>query len=272
MTSAEALEFREGDHMFSVSNKIVFITGASSGIGESCAHAFAAQGARLLLCSRRTDRIQAFADELTKAHGSGAALAFQLDVRNQPAVEKAVSELPAEWQEIEILVNNAGLSRGLDKLHEGQLQDWEEMIDTNIKGLLYISRAVIPGMVKRGKGHIINIGSLAGVEVYPGGNVYCATKHAVRALSTGMRMDLLGSSVRVTNIQPGMVETEFSVVRFHGDQDRAGKVYENLQPLSPDDIADLILFAATRPPHVDIAEMTVMPTAQASATLSYRGK
>jgi 3-hydroxy acid dehydrogenase / malonic semialdehyde reductase len=254
----------------SLRNKIVFITGASSGIGESCARAFADLGARVLLCARRLDRVQALAAELITKHGANAAFAFQLDVRNQPAVEKAVRELPPEWQEIEVLVNNAGLSRGLDKVHEGLLRDWEEMIDTNIKGLLYISRAVMPGMVQRDNGHIINIGSLAGVEVYPGGNVYCATKHAVRALSTGMRMDLLGTAIRVTNIQPGMVETEFSAVRFHGDQNRADRVYENLQPLSPEDIAEIIVFAATRPPHVDIAEMTIMPTAQASATLNYR--
>jgi 3-hydroxy acid dehydrogenase / malonic semialdehyde reductase len=256
--------------MYSLRDKIVFITGASSGIGQSCARAFAAQGAKMLLCARRIDRVQALASELINVYGGNIARAFELDVRDQAAVEQAMNALTPEWQEIEVLVNNAGLSRGLEKLHEGNLQDWEEMIDTNVKGLLYVSRAVIPGLVKRGKGHVINIGSIAGVEVYPNGNVYCATKHAVRALSTGMRMDLLGTPVRVTNIQPGMVETEFSLVRFHGDQARADKVYENLQPLTPDDIADLIVFAATRPPHVDIAELTVMATAQASATLSHR--
>jgi 3-hydroxy acid dehydrogenase / malonic semialdehyde reductase len=256
--------------MYSLREKIVFITGASSGIGQSCARLFAAQGAKVLMCARRIDRVQALASELINAYGDGNARAFQLDVRNQNDVEQTITALPPEWQDIEVLVNNAGLSRGLEKLHEGDLQDWEEMIDTNVKGLLYVSRAVIPGLVKRGKGHVINVGSIAGVEVYPNGNVYCATKHAVRALSTGMRMDLLGTPIRVTNIQPGMVETEFSLVRFHGDQGRADKVYENLQPLTPDDIADLIVFAATRPPHVDIAELTVMPTAQASAILNHR--
>jgi NADP-dependent 3-hydroxy acid dehydrogenase YdfG len=183
-----------------------------------------------------------------------------------------MESLPPEWQAIEVLVNNAGLSRGLDKLHEGNLQDWEEMIDTNVKGLLYVSRAVIPGMVKRGVGHIVNLGSIAGVEVYPGGNVYCATKFAVRALSQGMRLDLFGTPIRVTNVQPGMVETEFSMVRFHGDQARADKVYDGLQPLSPADIADAIVYATTRPPHVNIVEMLITPQAQASTTMAYREK
>jgi len=257
--------------MYSLRDKIVFITGASSGIGASCARAFAAQGARVLMCARRIERIEALAAELKKEHGV-AAHAFQLDVRDQPAVEKAMASLSPEWEALEVLVNNAGLARGMSKLHEGNLQDWEEMIDTNVKGLLYVSRAVIPGMIKRGVGHLINLGSIAGVEAYPGGNVYCATKAAVRFLSQGLRMDLLGTPIRVTNIQPGMVETEFSVVRFHGDQERSDKVYEGLRPLTGDDIADLIVFAATRPPHVNINEMTVMPVAQASATMSYREK
>lgn len=257
--------------MYSLRDKIVFITGASAGIGASCARAFAAQGAKVLMSARRLDRIEALAAELKKEHGV-AAHAFQLDVRDQPAVEKAMAGLPPEWQAIEVLVNNAGLSRGLDKLHEGRLQDWEEMIDTNVKGLLYVSHAVIPGMVKRGVGHIINLGSIAGVEVYPGGNVYCATKAAVRSISQGMRLDLLGTPLRVTNVQPGMVETEFSMVRFHGDQARADKVYGGLTPLTPDDIADAIVYAATRPPHVNIVEMLITPQAQASTTMSYREK
>ena len=257
--------------MYSLHDKVVFITGASAGIGASCARAFAAQGAKVLMSARRLDRIEALAAELKKEHGVSAH-AFQLDVRDRLAVEKAIAGLPPEWEAVEVLVNNAGLSRGLDKLHEGKLQDWEEMIDTNVKGLLYVSRAVIPGMVQRRVGHIINLGSIAGVEAYPGGNVYCATKAAVRLLSQGLRMDLLGTPLRVTNIQPGMVETEFSRVRFHGDQSRADKVYEGLQPLTGDDIADLIVFAATRPPHVNINEMTVMPVAQASTTLYYREK
>jgi serine 3-dehydrogenase len=257
--------------MYSLRDKIIFITGASSGIGAACARAFAAQGAKVLLCARRLERIQALVDELQKEHGV-AAHAFQLDVRDQPAVESAITSLPPEWEAIEVLVNNAGLSRGLDKLHEGKLQDWEEMIDTNVKGLLYVSRAVIPGMVKRGVGHIINLGSIAGHEVYPGGNVYCATKSAVRALSQGLRIDLLGTPLRVSNVEPGMVETEFSLVRFHGDEARADKVYDGITPLTPDDIADAIVYCATRPPHVNIAEMIVMPTAQASAIFNYRSK
>ncbi len=257
--------------MYALRDKIVLVTGASAGIGASCARAFAAQGARVLMSARRLDRIEALAAELKKDYGV-AACGFQLDVRDQPAVEKAIESLPPEWQAIEVLVNNAGLSRGLDKLYEGNLQDWEEMIDTNVKGLLYVSRAVIPGMVKRGAGHIVNLGSIAGVEVYPGGNVYCATKFAVRALSQGMRLDLSGTPIRVTNVQPGMVETEFSVVRFHGDQARADKVYDGLQPLAPDDIADAIVYATTRPPHVNIVEMLITPQAQASPTMTYRGK
>ena len=255
--------------MYSLKNKIVFVTGASSGIGKSCARGFAGQGAKILMCARRADRLKGFAAELKKEFGVPVHH-FSLDVRDQPAVEKAVAGLAKDWRAIEVLVNNAGLSRGLSKLHEGLLSDWEEMIDTNVKGLLYVSRAVIPGMVERGSGHVINIGSIAGHEVYPGGNVYCATKFAVRALSMGLRLDLNGTLVRVSEVSPGMVETEFSVVRFHGDTARAGKVYQGLTPLSPDDIADAVVWCATRPPHVNISEMIVMPTAQASTTLVHR--
>jgi 3-hydroxy acid dehydrogenase / malonic semialdehyde reductase len=255
--------------VYSLKNKVVFITGASSGIGRSCTRAFAQQGARLILAARRVDRLKELAAELERKPGEDI-LFLALDVRDQPAVERAVSGLPAEWAAIEVLVNNAGLSRGLDKLHEGKLEDWEEMIDVNIKGLLYVSRAVIPGMVKRGQGHIINLGSIAGYEVYSGGNVYCATKFAVRAISKGLRLDLNGTNIRVSEVSPGMVETEFSVVRFHGDKERAGKVYQGLTPLSPDDIAEAVVFCATRPPHVNISEIMVMPTAQASATMVYR--
>jgi len=255
--------------MVSLKNKVVFITGASSGIGRSCARAFAEQGARLILAARRRERLEELAAELKRKPGEDILL-LTLDVRDQPAVERALNGLPAKWAEIDVLVNNAGLSRGLDKIHEGKLNDWEEMIDANIKGLLYVSRAVIPGLVKRDRGHVINIGSIAGYEVYPGGNVYCATKFAVRALSKGMRIDLNGTSIRVSEIAPGMVETEFSLVRFHGDKERAGKVYKGLTPLSPDDIADAAIYCATRPPHVNIESMIVMPTAQASATLASR--
>jgi 3-hydroxy acid dehydrogenase / malonic semialdehyde reductase len=255
--------------MFSLKNKVVLVTGASSGIGKSCARAFAGQGAKILMCARRSDRLKGFAAELKNEFGVPVHQ-FSLDVRDQPAVEKAVAGLAKDWRAIEVLVNNAGLSRGLSKLHEGLLSDWEEMIDTNVKGLLYVSRAVIPGMVEQGSGHVINIGSIAGHEVYPGGNVYCATKFAVRALSMGLRLDLNGTPVRVSEVSPGMVETEFSVVRFHGDTDRAGKVYQGLTPLSPDDIADAVVWCATRPPHVNISEMIVMPTAEASTTLVHR--
>ena len=255
--------------MYSLKNKVVFITGASSGIGRSCVWAFAGTGAQLILAARRLSRLEELAVELKRKPGEDILL-LAVDVRDQPAVERTVNGLPAEWQAIDILVNNAGLSRGLDKLHEGKLEDWEEMIDVNIKGLLYVSRAVIPGMVKRGNGHIINIGSIAGREVYPGGNVYCATKFAVDALSKGMRLDLSGTGLRVSQVSPGMVETEFSLVRFRGDKERAGKVYQGLTPLSPDDIADAVVHCATRPPHVNISEMIVMPTAQASTTLVHR--
>ncbi len=250
-------------------NKVVFITGASSGIGRSCALAFAGTGARLILAARRLQRLEALAIELKRKPGQDILL-LAIDVRNQPAVERAVNGLPVGWAAIDVLVNNAGLSRGLDKLHEGKLDDWEEMIDVNIKGLLYVSRAVIPEMVKRGHGHVINIGSIAGREVYPGGNVYCATKFAVDALSKGMRLDLSGTGLRVSQVSPGMVETEFSLVRFRGDKERAGKIYQGLTPLSPDDIADAVVYCATRPPHVNISEMVVMPTDQASTMLVHR--
>jgi 3-hydroxy acid dehydrogenase/malonic semialdehyde reductase len=255
--------------MYSLKDRVVFITGASAGIGRSCARAFAAEGARLLLCARRADRLKTLAAELKKEFGVPVH-DFALDVRDQPAVEKAVAGLAKDWRAIEVLVNNAGLSRGLDKLHQGRVDDWEEMIDTNIKGLLYVSRAVIPGMAERASGHVINIGSVAGYEVYPGGNVYCATKFAVRALSKGLRLDLNGTPIRVTEVAPGLVETEFSMVRFHGEAERAGKVYQGLTPLSPDDIADAVVWCATRPPHVNISRLTVMPTAQASATMISR--
>jgi 3-hydroxy acid dehydrogenase/malonic semialdehyde reductase len=256
-------------NVHSLKGKIVFITGASAGIGRSCACAFAAEGAKLLLCARRVDRLKAFASELKKEFGVSVHH-FALDVRDQAAVEKSLAGLSEDWRAIEVLVNNAGLSRGLAKLQEGLLNDWEEMIDTNVKGLLYVSRAVIPGMVERGSGHVINIGSIAGQEVYPGGNVYCATKFAVRALTKGLRLDLNGTPVRVSEVAPGLVETEFSIVRFRGDTERAGKVYQGLTPLSPDDIADAVVWCATRPPHVNVSEVVVMPTAQASTMLVHR--
>jgi serine 3-dehydrogenase len=255
--------------MLSLKDKIVFITGASSGIGESSARAFAALGARVLLCGRREDKLEKLAAALAREHGV-TVHAFRLDVRDQAAVDQAVAAIPAEWRAIDVLVNNAGLSRGLDKLPHGLLGDWEEMIDTNVKGLLYVTRAVLPGMIERGRGHIINIGSIAGHEVYPAGNVYCASKFAVRALSKGLRLDLNGTPIRVSEVAPGMVETEFSLVRFHGDAERAGKVYQGLTPLGPGDVADAVVWCATRPLHVNVSEVVVMPTAQASTTLVHR--
>jgi 3-hydroxy acid dehydrogenase/malonic semialdehyde reductase len=255
--------------MIRLKDKIIFITGASSGIGRACARAFAAQGASLLLAARRAERLDKLAAELKTAFGT-ASHCVALDVRDRKAVAKTLAGLPAKWKDVEVLVNNAGLSRGLDKLQEGKLADWEEMIDTNVKGLLYVSRAVLPGMVTRGRGHVINIGSIAGREVYPGGNVYCATKSAVGAITKGMRFDLNGTGVRVSTVDPGLTETEFSMVRFHGDAERAGKTYQGFTPLAPEDIADAVVYCATRPLHVDVAEMLVLPTAQASTTLVHR--
>lgn len=253
--------------MQTLKNSIVLITGASSGIGRSCAVKFAETGARLILTARRKERLDALARELEK---QTRVLTLQLDVSDHKAVEKVLGGLPKEWQAVDVLVNNAGLSRGLDKLHEGKLQDWEEMIDTNVKGLLYVSRAIIPGMVSRAKGTIINIGSIAGHEVYPRGNVYAATKHAVNALTKGLRMDLMDTPLRVCTVDPGLVETEFSMVRFRGDAEKAKVVYQNLEPLTPDDVAETVVFCATRPPHVQIAELIVLPTAQASTTMVHR--
>ncbi|AFY45028.1 SDR family oxidoreductase [Nostoc sp. PCC 7107] len=255
--------------MISLKNKIVLITGASSGIGTACAKVFAGAGARLILAARRLERLQELANTLHQEFGTATHL-LQLDVRDRPAVESTITNLPADWSNIDILINNAGLSRGLDKLHEGDFQDWEEMIDTNIKGLLYLSRYIVPGMVKRSRGHIVNLGSIAGHQTYPGGNVYCATKAAVKAISEGLKQDLLGTPVRVTSVDPGMVETEFSEVRFHGDGERAKRVYQGVNPLTPDDIADVIFFCTTRSPHVNINEVILMPVDQASATLVHR--
>ncbi|KAB8321128.1 SDR family oxidoreductase [Tolypothrix campylonemoides VB511288] len=254
--------------MLSVENQIVLITGASSGIGAACAKVFANAGAKLILAARRLERLQELVQTL---HTSSVQFhLLQLDVSDRSAVESAISTLPPAWSEIDILINNAGLSRGLDKLHEGDIQDWEEMIDTNIKGLLYLTRYVVPGMVKRDRGHVVNIGSIAGHQIYPRGNVYCGTKAAVRAISEGLKQDLLGTPIRVSSVDPGMVETEFSEVRFHGDSDRAKKVYQGVTPLTPDDVADVIFFCVTRPSHVNINEVVLMPVDQASTTLVNR--
>lgn len=250
-------------------NKIVLITGASSGIGRECAVAFAGAGARLILLARRADRLAEIAAQLQSDYGT-ESLTIECDVRESIRVFSEMDTLPDHWRSIDILINNAGLSRGLETLQEGRLDDWEEMIDTNVKGLLYVSRAVLPGMIQRKTGMVINIASIAGRDVYPKGNVYCATKHAVRALSEGMRIDTNGTGVRVCNIDPGLVETEFSEVRFRGDASRAEKVYEGYMPLHGRDIAEAALFCATRPPHVTIADMLVLPIAQATATIVHK--
>jgi 3-hydroxy acid dehydrogenase/malonic semialdehyde reductase len=255
--------------MAKLKDSVVFITGASSGIGEACAHGFAAEGARLLLAARRMDRLEKMRTGLL---GEGAADVHlvELDVRDASAVAAAVEALPESWRAIDVLVNNAGLSRGLEKLYEGKLQDWDEMIDTNVKGLLYVTRAVVPGMVARGRGHVVNLGSTAGEMTYPNGAVYCATKAAERAINDGLRQDVLGTPVRVTSVDPGMVETEFSEVRFRGDTARAAKVYQGVTPLTPADVADAILWAVTRPAHVNIARVLMTPVDQANSLLFNR--
>jgi 3-hydroxy acid dehydrogenase/malonic semialdehyde reductase len=253
----------------SLDNRIVFITGASAGIGAACAHAFAAEGARLLLAARRVERLTAMQADLRKA-GAKAVHSFQLDVQNRSAVENSISALPEDWRAIDVLVNNAGLSRGLDKLWEGKTEDWEDMIDTNIKGLLWVTRAVVRGMVQRGRGHVVNLTSTAAELAYPGGNVYCGTKAAVRLINDGLRQDLMGTPVRVTSIAPGMVETEFSEVRFRGDKDRAGKVYQNITPLTAEDVADAVVWATTRPAHVNIAHLLMTTIDQANSLVFHR--
>ncbi len=251
--------------MGSLANKTVFITGASSGIGQSTARKFSECGARLILAARRTDRLEKLASELRSE-----VLVVELDIRDRAAVDAAVGGLGTKWREIDILVNNAGLGRGLDKIHEGNPEGWDEMIDTNLKGLLYVSRAIIPGMVARSKGHIINIGSIAGHELYPGGSVYCATKHAVDAITRGMLIDLADTPIRVSTVDPGLVQTAFSEVRFYGDSERAQKVYQGYKPLSPDDIAESIVWIADRPDHVQVAQLIIFPTAQGSAMVTHK--
>ncbi|MEW5799044.1 MAG: SDR family oxidoreductase [Bacteroidota bacterium] len=255
--------------MTNLKNKIVLITGASSGIGRSAAIKFAELGANLLICARRKERLEEVSREIS-ARFKVKVHSFQMDVRDHHQVKRLLNELPAEWKNISLLVNNAGLSSGFDTIQEGSIEDWEAMIDTNVKGLLYVTRAVLPGMIERKEGHIINLGSVAGRMVYPKGNVYNASKFAVRALNEGMKMDLLGTPIRVTTVDPGLVETEFSIVRFHGDKERASNVYKGITPLTPDDIADAIVWAATRPAHVNINEIVLMPVDQASPTMVNR--
>ena len=255
--------------MVSIKERIVAITGASSGIGASCSKMFAKEGASLILIARRRDKLEAVAEEIKQTYQTKIHL-LELDVSGRPAVETALSSLPEPWGDVDILVNNAGLSRGLDKLQSGDIQNWEEMIDTNLKGLLYVTRSLLPRMVERNQGHIINIGSVAGHQAYTGGNVYCATKAAVRSLSAGLKMDLLGTPIRVSCVDPGTVETDFSNVRFRGDTERAEKVYQGMNPLTPDDVAEVVVFCATRPPNVNMSEVLVLATDQSSATMIHR--
>lgn len=253
----------------SLNGKCIFITGASSGIGAACAKKFASAGANLLLCARRLELVDELAQKLRKAYHIKIHT-FGLDVRDKVAVQKSLKTLPADYQTIDILINNAGLAAGLDFFQEGNLEDWEIMIDTNVKGLLYVTKAILPGMIARNSGHIISIGSIAGHQTYPKGAVYCATKQAVNVLSSGLRMDLLGTKIRVSTVDPGAVETNFSYVRFKGDEKRATAVYEGMEPLQADDIADAVFYCAACPPHVNISEIIIMPTDQAAATMTCR--
>jgi 3-hydroxy acid dehydrogenase/malonic semialdehyde reductase len=254
--------------MISLKDRITLVTGASAGIGEACAHAFAAAGSHLILAARRRERLNGLAERLGAEHGV-RILTLELDVRDREAVNAAIEGLADDWRGIDVLVNNAGLSRALNGIHDGDAKDWNEMIDTNFKGLLWVSRAVLPGMIARDRGQVINIGSVSGRQVYGGGGVYCATKFAVRALTQGLRIDLLGTRVRCSTVDPGMVETEFSEVRFHGDAERASQVYQAFPPLRPEDVAEVVLFCATRPAHVNIQEILVMPQDQAAVYASH---
>ena len=246
--------------------KIAFITGATSGIGRATALLLAQNGFDIIATGRRTQRLEELAAEITMAR----VLPLTFDVRDKSQVKAAIAGLPPEWQQVDVLVNNAGNAHGLAPIQDGDAQDWEMMLDINVKGLLYVSQEIIPHMISRGQGHIINIGSIAGIEVYPNGNVYCASKAAVDALTQGMRFDLLREGIKVSEIKPGAVETEFSEVRFKGDKDRAATVYEGFKPLVAEDIAEVILFMVTRPAHVNLADVLVLPTAQASATVIHK--
>ena len=250
-------------------SKITLITGATAGIGEACAHVFARERYDVIITGRREDRLEKLAQQLKKEYNVNV-LTLEFDVRNREEVIGKLEALPDEWKKINVLVNNAGLSQGLDPIQDGSYEDWETMIDTNVKGLLYVTKVVSNWMIANGFGHIVNLGSIAGKEVYPNGNVYCASKHAVDALNKGMRIDLLPYGIKVTAVHPGAVETEFSEVRFKGDKTRAKKVYDGFEPLVAKDIAETIWFVVSRPPHVNINELTIMPTAQANAMNIYR--
>ena len=249
-------------------NKLTLITGATSGIGQACAEKFAANNHDLIITGRRESRLKELAEKLKKNYGI-QVLPLSFDIRDKKEVDESVAKIPSDWK-VEILLNNAGLAAGLSPIQEGSVEDWEQMIDTNIKGLLYISKAIIPKMIEQGKGHIINIGSIAGKEVYPQGNVYCASKHAVDALTKGMRLDLLPHGIKVSQVAPGLVETEFSLVRFKGDTEIAEKVYQGYEPLKGEDVADAVYYIASLPPHVNINDLLIMPTAQANATTLHK--
>lgn len=248
--------------------KIVMVTGATSGIGEACAKKFANGGYNVIITGRRHDKLEALKTQL-EAQGA-RVLALTFDVREREAARKAVESIDGEWADIDVLVNNAGLALGLDKEYEGDFNEWDTMIDTNVKGLLNMTRFIVPGMVKRNRGHVINIGSVAGDAAYANGNVYCATKAAVKAITDGLRIDVSESAVRVTNIKPGLVQTNFSNVRFHGDDAKAENVYKGIKPLTGDDIADVAFYAASAPAHVQIAEVLVLATHQANGSVIVR--
>ncbi|MFI4918872.1 MAG: SDR family NAD(P)-dependent oxidoreductase [Legionellales bacterium] len=248
--------------MISIKNKVILITGASSGIGEACARLFASFGAKLILTARRLDRLKALAKTLEELHGT-SSLIIQLDVCDRLQVEKKLGSLPNEWKEIDVLINNAGLALGSDPIQNGAPDNWDVMIDTNVKGLLYVTHVVLKHMMPRNRGDIVNIGSIAGQTLYPNGNVYCATKHAVRAITKSMRMDLLGSPIRVMEVAPGAVKTEFSTVRWN-DAEKASAFYDGFEPLLAEDIADAVYYAITRPAHVSVAEITILPTVPAN--------
>ena len=250
-------------------NKTVLITGATSGIGLACAYRFAKEGDNIIITGRRKERLENIRLDISKTYNV-QVLTLNFDVRNKDEVFENLGNLPAEWSDIDVLVNNAGLAVGLSTIQDGLTDDWERMIDTNVKGLLYVTRAILPGMVEKKKGHVINIGSIAGKEVYPNGNVYCATKHAVDAITKAIRIDAVHAGIKVTQIAPGAVETEFSVVRFKGDKEKADGVYKGFEPLHPEDIAESVYYVTTLPPHVNINDMLIMPTAQANSVTFHK--
>lgn len=255
--------------MSSLQQRTALITGASSGIGAACARRFAASGARLILCARRLERLEQLREELQNSHQS-EILCLELDVCDRPMVAEKLAALPDEWKTIDVLINNAGLAAGLETVAEANVDDWEQMIDTNIKGVLYLTRNILPGMRKRNSGYIVQIASTAGHVVYPGGSVYCATKHAVRALTKTLQLELMDTDIRVSSVDPGMVETEFSQVRFKGDDSKAQGVYQGVTPLQADDVADAVEYCVTRPPHVMVAEIVLLATAQGDGRSVHR--